>query len=218
MYGHTSMTICMGLDLSLISPGIAVYNTSSHAWILYGFAQRVREQGLQTQQDSTMICMLPPIPNTRTTTNEERYEHIRHHIIETIMSPFRHELDVVVGIESYAFGAKNSGSSYKLQELGGVLKHSVWKHYPKWTQEIIPPTKWKKQIVGAGRATKSDIVEYVRTHGPCVALLDILGLEVSKTGNIPCPVQDLADASCICLSVTKSPAEVGSSDIMKDIR
>jgi Holliday junction resolvasome RuvABC endonuclease subunit len=195
------MTIYMGLDLSLVSPGVSIYTTQNEEWILYGFSQRVREHALLKQKGKTSIHLLPSIPNLPGTTNEERYEHIRYHIIETIMSRYQEEMEVIIGIESYAFGAKNAGSSYKLQELGGILKHGIWKRYPQWRQVTIPPTKWKKQTVGNGRATKSEIVDYVRVHGPCVPILDLLGLSVSKSGMIPCPAQDLADAACICLSM-----------------
>jgi Holliday junction resolvasome RuvABC endonuclease subunit len=196
------MTICFGLDLSLISPGVAIYDTTTGTWSMFGFAQRIREKDIKKRHQGTTIVMLPSIPNSPTTTNEERYEHIRHHIIDVIMDPYIHETDVIVGIECYAFGANNSGNSYKLQELGGVLKHGIWKTYPQWRQQIIPPTQWKKKTVGNGRATKAEVVEYVRSHGPCAPLMSLLGLVPAKNGDIPCPVQDLADAACICLSTT----------------
>jgi Holliday junction resolvasome RuvABC endonuclease subunit len=197
------MTIHIGLDLSLISPGICVFDTRTGIWSLYGFAQRVREHRFTVHLDSgTSVVLLPAIPNVPGTTNKERYEHIRHHIVDHIMATFSTEVDVVVGIESYAFGAKNSGSSYKLQELGGVIKHSIWRTYPQWRQEIIPPSQWKKNTLGKGRAIKADVVAYVKVHGPCIPLFDVLGLVPAKNGDIPCPVQDLADAVCICLATT----------------
>lgn len=196
------MTIHIGLDLSLVSPGVCVFDTLSGVWALYGFAQRVRERDYTKRHGSATITLLADIPNSLHTTNEERYEHIRHHIVDVIMKPYVHEPCVIVGIECYAFGAKNSGSSYKLQELGGILKHSIWQTYPLWRRQIIPPSQWKKQTLGNGRATKADVVSYVRVHGPCVPLLGLLGLVPSKNGDIPCPVQDLADAACICLSTT----------------
>lgn len=198
------MSVYIGLDLSLVSPGVAVYiPTNNNQWFLYGFAQRVREQELTKTHHNTSIIMLPPIPTaSRTTTNEERYEHIRHYIVDVIMARYTNSPCVTVGIESYAFGAKNSGSSYKLQELGGVVKHSIWKQYPHWRQEMIPPSQWKKKTIGNGRATKTDVVAHVVTHGPSAPIMDLLGFSSSKTGEIPCPVQDLADAACICLSTT----------------
>jgi Holliday junction resolvasome RuvABC endonuclease subunit len=196
------MTIFIGLDLSLVSPGVAVHNTTDDSWGLYGFAQRVKERCFTHTDGATTVCLFPAIPHARTT-NEERYEHIRHYIVDcmlTRLKPTKGEL-VVVGIECYAFGAKNSGSSYKLQELGGVVKHAIWKRFPTWSQVHIPPTQWKKHVLGNGRATKADTLTYIRSAGPCIHLLSVLGLVVNKSGDIPCPAQDLADAACIVLSL-----------------
>jgi Holliday junction resolvasome RuvABC endonuclease subunit len=192
------MTVLIGLDLSLTSSGICVHDTVLNTWRLYGFAQRKREIGFSTD----LVTLFPPVPPS-SVCNEERYEHIRHHIMKTILEPLSTDLDsrlVRVLIESYAFAATGSGHSYKLQELGGVIKHAIWKLCPDWTVEVVPPTSWKKAALGMGRATKHDVVQHVVSHGPCVSLLDVLSLDVTKTGGIPCPVQDLADATCLVLS------------------
>jgi hypothetical protein len=201
------MTIFVGLDLSLVSPGIAVHNTTTGSWVLYGFVQRVREQQFTCSHQSTRIHLFPAIPRVDAT-NEERYEHIRHHIVDCILHPLLPTTErVVIGIECYAFGTKNSGSSYKLQELGGVLKHEIWRRFPTWQQVIIPPTQWKKQALNNGRATKSDALGFITSNGPCISLLSVLGLVVTKNGDIPCPAQDLADAACIVLSLVRPIAE-----------
>ena len=194
------MVIYVGLDLSLTSPGIAIHDTERDAWCLYGFAQRVREDGLERQCGSTTIRLLPRIP-VASVSNEERYEHIRRYIVDEILSAYCSNSSVVVGIEFYAFGAKNAGSSYKLQELGGIVKHSLWKTYPGWRQHIIPPGQWKKRTVGNGRATKTDALHHIQVHGPSVSLLSVLGLSLTSSGTVPCPAQDLADAACIALSL-----------------
>ena len=196
------MTVFVGLDLSLVSPGVAVYKTMSASWSLYGFAQRVREQGFRYKLAPTVIHLFPMIPGAEKP-NEVRYEHIRHHIVDLVLDRLEPETgeSVVVGIECYAFGAKNSGSSYKLQELGGVLKHDIWIRFPGWTQLVIPPSQWKKQTLNNGRATKADALRFVECHGPCITLLSVLGLTITKNDEIPCPTQDLADAACIVLAL-----------------
>jgi hypothetical protein len=202
------MTIFVGLDLSLVSPGVAVNNTSDGTWSLYGFAQRCRERQFTYTNASTNIHLFPSIPRTGVT-NELRYEHIRHYIVDCVLSELVPTIGerVVIGIECYAFGAKNSGSSYKLQELGGVLKHSIWKQFPTWSQVIIPPSQWKKKAIGTGRATKADALTFVLSNGPCVPLLSVLGLVVTKNGDIPCPAQDLADSACIVLALAVPTSE-----------
>jgi hypothetical protein len=196
-----NMVVVVGLDLSLTSPGVAIYDTCTKLWSLYGFAQRVREQ---QQSLAPPICLLPPIP-AGTRSNEERYEYIRRHIVDDILSRYADEAEVLVGIEAYAFGAKGAGHSYKLQELGGVLKHSLWVRFPGWTQVLIPPTKWKKSTTGNGRATKLEVVEYVAANGPCLPLVAMLGTPLGRNGAVPSPAQDLADAVCIVLSLLTSP-------------
>ena len=197
------MTIYVGLDLSLVSPGVAVHNTADQSWALYGFAQRVREADFAVQENLTQVHLFPTIPAG--TTNECRYEHIRRHIVDSVLANLRGS--VVVGIECYAFGAKNSGSSYKLQELGGIIKHSIWRQFPQWRQVHIPPSQWKKTVLGSGRATKADAVDHVEHTGPTISLLSSLQLRASKNGDIPCPAQDLADAACIVLCLQQPMVE-----------
>jgi Holliday junction resolvasome RuvABC endonuclease subunit len=200
------MTLYIGLDLSLTSPGIAVYDTGSDQWSLYGFVQRNRDIGTtyRKEDSNVSIQMLPKIPTSGMSSNEERYEHIRSNLMNCILVQYKDRIEkVVVAIECYAFAAKNTGSSYKLQELGGVIKHSIHCAFPSWTQVIITPGAWKKQTVGNGRASKQDVVVHVCTNGPCVNLMDVFGMSHNKNCSIPCPVQDLADAVCIVIAATK---------------
>lgn len=191
----------VGLDLSLTSPALAVHDTTTSTWHLFAFAQRVREEGVCIHDKNVCITLLPAIPKTGC--NEARYEHIRHHLVDAVLQPLCAAAPTVrVAIESYAFGATHSGHAYKLMELGGIVKHSLFRQFPHWTVQAVPPTKWKKHTVGTGRASKAEVVTYVQHHGPCVPLLELLGLVPSSTGTIPCPVQDLADAVCLVLSLT----------------
>ena len=189
------MTIRVGLDISLKSPGIAIHDLNTDTWSLFCFAQRASDF---TTVQSPQVHVLPAIPST-TKSNVERYEHIRKHLVDNILMKYREHEHVHVNIESYAFGAKNSGSSYKLQELGGVLKHSLWIYFPTWTYSCIPPTQWKKRTIGHGNATKSQVIEYVQTHGPCLDLCAAFGVTANQ--KIPSPIDDLADAICFALSL-----------------
>jgi hypothetical protein len=197
------MSVHIGLDISLKSPGMAIYESAYKKWSLYGFAQVKRQIGQTYQTDAVYIELLPPIPNiVGVTPNESRYEHIRHYFVDKILIAFLNSNHVTVAVENYAFSARNSGSAYKLQELGGVLKHSIWCRFPSWKLIMVPPSRWKKLTVGCGNATKVQTVDYVRTVGPSLCLLSVLGYSIiSSRVAIPCPVQDMADAACICLSI-----------------
>jgi Holliday junction resolvasome RuvABC endonuclease subunit len=191
------MTVYIGLDLSLTSPAVAIYDKMTDTWLLYAFAQRVREDGFVRHHKNVTITLLPAIPCT--VRNEERYEHIRRHLVDSVLGTYQDVPEVRVGIEHYAFGATHTGNSYKLSELGGVIKHSIYMRYPRWTITTVPPTQWKKYIVGNGRASKSDVVDFVQQALGLPPLLSLLGLTLSASGAVPCPAQDLADAVCINL-------------------
>ena len=61
------------------------------------------------------------------------------------------------------------------------------------------PTQWKKRTIGHGNATKSQVIEYVQTHGPCTDLCTAFGVTANQ--KIPSPIDDLADAICLALSL-----------------
>ena len=56
-------------------------------------------------------------------------------------------------IEGYSYGSV--GRTFELGELGGMIK-MLFKEY-KISFEVIPPTVWKKTIVGKGNANKSTV-------------------------------------------------------------
>jgi len=198
------MAVYVGLDLSLLSPGIALLDSTTDQWHLFGFAQRQREHGLHRHQEKVTVTMLPPIPSAMSASNNVRYEHIQHHIVETVLRPFV-QRDVRIGFESYAFGARNAGSSYKLQELGGVVKHAIWSAFPHWKQSMITPTQWKKKVVGNGKASKQDAIRHMQSRD--VPIMKLLGLRETISGHVPNPAQDIADACCIALTIVQSIKE-----------
>lgn len=190
----------IGIDLSLTSPGIAINNTVTKKWYLYGFLQKKSQPSFEYESECIHLKLLPHIPDS-STQNEQRYEHIRYHLVDHVLCNFRHDIDnydTTIHIESYAFSTK-SGSSYKLQELGGIVKHSIWKSFPNIVQHSVPPTSWKKSVVGNGRATKLEVLQWIKDNGPCISLLDILNLSLTKSRDVPCPCQDISDAMCIAL-------------------
>lgn len=197
------MDLCIGFDLSLTSPGMCI--SDGVKWSLYGFAQRRREHNLKRQCGPVTLCLFAPIP--RNECNEYRYEHIRHYLVDiAIQQHIGTVRRVEVIFEGYAFGAKHSAHAYKLQELGGVIKHSLWTLYPNWQYRCCAPTEWKKAVVGHARASKQDVLTYVNKR--YADLSKMLDLTVSRNQEVPCPLQDLADALCITMTPpqkTKKP-------------
>ena len=137
------MSIYVGIDLSLVSPGFVVYDGVNDTWKLFAFAQRIRDEGFTSQYNAhTCIRMLPSIPKTES--NEIRYEHIRRYLLETVLKPYHGEQTVHIGLENYSFGSVQSGHSYKLVELGGIIKHSLYTIHPRWQITTILQPSGKK--------------------------------------------------------------------------
>ena len=185
----------VGIDLSLVSPAIAVYCSSLKTWHLYCFAQRICEKGAVLRPSTEVIMtVLPPIPGSQTASDCTRYEHIRYHIHQVIalLAP-----RVTVYVEGYAYSRQNN-ATYKLQELGGIIKYDLFKLLGR-DCETIPPSKWKKGCSGHGKLSKLEMVDLVQGRGPTIDLFKLFRRE--RTQNIPCPLQDIADAVGIVLSI-----------------
>ena len=90
-----------------------------------------------------------------------------------------------------------SGSAYKIHELVGIVKYSLSK--AGYTCQTVAPTAWKKRI-GTGRMSKQQTLELVEKTIPQLNLMNLFGL-VHSAKDPPNPVQDMADAIGIVLSV-----------------
>ena len=204
-----SVSVRVGLDLSITSPAAAIYVTEAHRWYLFAFAQRVRERGLHVRREPSTpggprveLQLFDPIPPPGTA-DMVRYEHIRHHLVDKALAPHVEAgSNTRFTIESYAFGASStSGSSYKLMELGGIIKHSLHMRFPSCTQVYVPPTAWKKQVAGSGKASKWDVVAWCRDYGPRFDTVSALQMSEGAWARpeVPNPCQDIADAVCIAM-------------------
>ena len=180
------MTTIVGVDLSLKSPGVVVL--SQETWTLYFFQQLKRERHLKFK--SANVVMLPPIQNTKTTTDVERYAFICKHIAQ-IVNKYENPL---VALEGYAYSCQSAHSA-KLHELGGVLKYMLREH----RVVVIASSMWKKRAFGKGNLDKRQVVDKVKTHGPCLDLFTLFGVDPKKK-HVPNPIQDIADAIGIVLT------------------
>ncbi len=179
----------VGLDMSLTSPGIAVFGRRTQFWNLYAFAQRKREIGMKRNINSNArIELFGRIPSSDTASDAERYKFIVDHIIQIIPE------DSIVLIEGYAFVNRAiAGSNFKLHELGGFLKVKLLEKKITNVHSIVSSC-WKKAAIGKGNATKNEVVDCVLNKDPFIDLMKLFQLEPTVNGEIPCPVQDLADA------------------------
>jgi len=191
------MRCVIGLDPSLTSPGLAVW--LENTWFLYGFR---KTRDVYFANDRVILKLLPPIPDT-SFEDGFRFRFIMDQLCAIIKECSK---DSLVVMEGYAFDAVQ-GDDYKLLEFGGAFKTALDKlrtspsDYPL---SIVAPTRWKSMALGKGTATKRDTVEWMKTHGPCVDLMDIFH---SNAQIPPNPLQDIADACGIVLSIV-SPVKI----------
>jgi len=107
----------------------------------------------------------------------------------------------VVSIEHYSFGSGGGQSQTILYELGGVLRHELWRRkFPRvheWS-----PAHLKKVFSGNGRATKEEMLEaWDKLYAPAgTDLFYAMGMERRKYKKVPNPLQDVVDAMAAAIS------------------
>ena len=160
----------IGVDLSLRSPGFAVYYNST--WILYYFAQNNKQQGhIWTNEDGSIkIISLPRIPASNCS-DILRYAHIIHAFEVDILSKLDRSIPIRILLEDYAFVARKfAGHHKKLQELGGIFKYSLYTNNIT-DVECITSARWKKMATGNGRITKRGMVAFIKANKPNLYVL-----------------------------------------------
>ncbi len=179
----------IGIDLSLQSPGVAVLETNSNKWHLFGFHQHIRKFH-DVHHD--LITLFPQIPDATVSNNNERYKFVTDHILEIVQkfqTLYPNPNDLQVSIEGYAF-KKNSAHASKLKELCGLLKYRLYFEYGVKCQ-ILPPTKWKKYGTGKGIRSKLETGQIIRAKTG-IDLFTIFGIEEKE--DVENPVEDIYDS------------------------
>jgi len=182
------MTIYAGIDYSLTSPSICIYNTKigdfrfDHCMIYFltdvnklkkVFLGNVRGE---TFQDYENEC--------------QRYDTISEWAIQYLIGC------TMVGLEDYAFAAK--GRVFHIAENTGILKYKLFQQ--GIPVDTIPPTVVKKKATGKGNADKESMYNaFVSETG--VMLKDIITPNKKDVGN---PVSDIVDSYYICKSLWQS--------------
>jgi hypothetical protein len=195
--------ILIGLDISLRSPGFAIFDQTLDTWKLFGFAQRKDQINFRwSNADKTIsIQLLPVIP--KGLTDWATYQFIMKHIEYNVLSSVNTSSHIQPIMEGYAYVRPGiAGHSYKLHELGGIVKHYFYTTYQVDTI-VIPPTRWKKVCLENGNASKLDTVLSLKQYYPQIDLLNIFQITSVKNDNVVHPIQDLADAVCLILAYTR---------------
>ncbi len=119
--------------------------------------------------------------------NAERFDTTTSEIMSLLKSVPANNLTVIV--EAYAYHITQSNSFTGLAELGGVIRHKLFKAGIEFHE--VSPTAIKKWFTGSGAATKRDM--FARFKSLTSVPLDTM-IPGSFHIDVPCPHQDLVDA------------------------
>ena len=112
--------------------------------------------------------------------NVKRFDHISNWAVTILKNQKVNH----VYLEGYSMGSR--GRVFHIAENTGVLKQKIYK--AGITFEVIPPSTWKKEVVGKGNADKQHVYESMN--------VDLKPIFKSKS--ITSPINDIADSYFIC--------------------
>ena len=175
------MTAIAGIDYSMTSPGVCIYNKkddtfsfqySSNYFLsnLVKFDQ-FKEGNVEGNNHKKWECA------------QERYNNIA----EWVMALIRHHEVNRVFIEDYSL--VSTGRVFHIAENMAILKDRLWDDYIPF--ETIPPTVIKKFASGKGNANKDVMYESFCKENSSV---DLKGMLTPKADHSISPVSDIVDA------------------------
>ena len=191
--------IYVGLDMSLRSPGMCVYDAEQKSMHLYGWKQRKKDNKFQPYHVESctiekpftvskfFVDLFPQIREDRWDAIVDIVGHIESVLEKLPVNKLR------VAIEGYAHNMKQSSSMSVLSELGGALRYMLQRKNIYW--EEVSPKTGKKDFGGTGNATKEDMIRKYIDYGFYCDFLDC-----SMTQH---PNEDMVDSVGICTSIIK---------------
>lgn len=150
--------VVIGLDVSYTNTGIAVFVDGVYQPPWSGTFGTTPKMGTDVERADMIAKKILDVAD-----NVER---------STSVSP-------KMFIEDYAFARMNNRE--KMGELGGIVKHTLWKNSRKY--ETLPISTIRKVVTGKGNATK-----------------DLVMMSLYKRHSIDIPQNDLADAAAVGLT------------------
>ena len=174
--------VIAGIDYSLTSPGICVFDTSKKDFNykntkcyfrsnLHRF-EKFNEGNLYGENHSSY------------NSDEDRYDDIANWALKILIR--KHNVDKVF-LEGYSYGS--TGKVFHIAENTGTLKYLMWDEELEF--EIVPPTVIKKFATGKGNANKEKMYESFCKENP---KLDLRSQLTPRSSNVISPVSDVVDA------------------------
>lgn len=169
-----------GLDYSMTSPAICIYDTSSD------FLFKNCQVAFLTQTKKYDIVSANIFGKYFEYTSDlDRYDKISSFFIDCIET---HAVDHVF-MEGYSMGSK--GKVFHIAENTGVFKYRLWQKGKNC--EVVPPTVIKKFATGKGNADKQKMQDAFQSENN----ID-LKFELKMTEKQWNPSSDIIDAYWIC--------------------
>ena len=170
-----------GIDYSMTSPGIAVYDTNKKKYTYHFLTSKKKLIGSFYKKQ----IIGHEYPDW--VTQEERFDRISDWVLNVISGTDH------VRIEGYSFAAKGA-AIFQTGENTGLLKNKLWRASIPFS--TIAPSSVKKAATGKGRCGKGDMYEsfYKQTGIDLMKILDM-------KSNDKNPISDIVDAHFICESI-----------------
>lgn len=180
--------IYAGVDYSLTSPSICIYNS---AFGEFKFERCMIYFLTDVKKLHTLFLGNVRGESLQGYNNEcQRYDTISDWAMQYLIGC------ALVGLEDYAFAAK--GRVFHIAENTGILKYKLFQQ--SIPVETIPPTVVKKKATGKGNSDKEMMYQaFISETG--VMLKDIITPNKKDVGN---PVSDIVDSYYICKTLWQS--------------
>lgn len=170
----------LGVDLSLTSPAVCVFNGSQFDIADCKFYYLTDKKKFELATPQIMGELFPYYD-----CDQQRYDNIASWVLN--LAKANHASHVF--IEDYSFGS--TGRVFNIAENCGLVKHKLWVAGVPFT--TIPPTVIKKHATGKGNSNK----EVLQEHFKQKTGLDIKAL-LGMTDKQWNPSSDIIDSYFIC--------------------
>jgi Holliday junction resolvasome RuvABC endonuclease subunit len=192
------MAHIIGIDYSMSSPAICVYDTRHNYFCFENTKSHFIAQTKHTElySDPYLKGYTLPLVNSP----EARYNVLAQWAMKVIC---QNEANVHIFMEGYSFSS--SGLVFNIAENTAILKHKLY--MLDLTYTVVPPTTIKKMASGKGTSNKEQMYEaFMKETNLKPDLKERLS---PKSKKISSPVSDIVDAFYICKYAFNTVSEEG---------
>ena len=175
------MTVLAGIDYSMTSPALCVFDTEKGRYCFENVDvyfrsnlarfELFKEGNVNGENHKPFKCDM------------DRYDDISDWALSILDGAGVKK----VFLEGYSFGS--TGKAFHIAEHTAILKYNLWDS--NIDIEILAPTTIKKFATGSGRASKENMYEKFCEENPSVGLQESL---TPRSSNVINPVNDIVDA------------------------